>query len=55
MSEWKDKNFVMAAVVLDGGALEYASKDLQDNEEVVMAAVAKGRSYTGVHQHGSAG
>lgn len=34
-----NKSFVMAGVLLDGGALEYASAQLQDDKSVVLQAV----------------
>lgn len=36
---WSDKNEVLEVVKSDGGALEYASDELQNNKEVVLAAV----------------
>ena len=39
--KWKDRDFVMNAVQQGGWALEYASDDLKNDLEVVLAAAAE--------------
>ena len=36
---WADHDFALAAVSMDGGALEYVSPDLQNDEDIVIAAL----------------
>ena len=38
--DWTDKEVVLAAVAKNGWALDYAAPALQNDKEVVLAAVA---------------
>jgi hypothetical protein len=39
--EFNDKEVVLVAVAQNGGALQYASAELNNDKEVVLAAVAQ--------------